>query len=492
VGLARLPGAYSGLGRLARLADGADIVLRLFFAILVCGRLRAGLPEFLDQSLQPYIASKSLAGVSVGVITPQGEIERYYGEGMSATAIVEIASVTKTFTGLLLADLNREGKVALDDPLQKYLPSGATAPDLDGREITLLDLATHTSGLPAPGPADGFLPAWYSPTGLRLLSLHLIHWNFYDLALGVRESDLDAALSKYRLKFKPGTHWEYSNLGMGLLGLALAKAAGEPDYESLLRHRIGEPLHLSDTWVNLPPGLQGRLIQGYNEGGKAAPHFNLGPLAAAGGLKSTLPDLMAYLRLQLGLPHSGPSGLLSSAESSHQVRRVLPGTPPRELPLSWHRDAASGMLYHSGAALGFHSWLGFIPGKKSGLVLFSNSAAQVIEEIGPELLKEAVGLPAAVPKPMIAVSLEAPALNRCTGAYLLDKTKLLVSREGDHLLIQFGSKSPSRIWPRSPSSYFCKEWDCRVDFRLPGEGPASEALIKMYYNSYAAKRIGAP
>jgi hypothetical protein len=140
------------------------------------------------------------------------------------------------------------------------------------------------------------------------------------------------------------------------------------------------------------------------------------------------------------------------------------------------------MYFHSGTATGFHSWVGFIPGRDAGLVLLSNSAAQIVEEIGPELLKAALGLPAEIPKPLVVVAVKPEALRAVEGSYLLDKTPVRIKAVEGHLEVFFGDKAPSLLWPRSERSYFCKEWDCRVDFTDKG------AQIKMYYNSYFAPK----
>jgi CubicO group peptidase (beta-lactamase class C family) len=165
--------------------------------------------------------------------------------------LFEIGSITKLFTAVLLTDMVRRGEVGLEDPAEKYAPPGMVLPRWGGREITLLDLVTHTSGLP----------------------------NFPD-NLGARsplnpfadyhERRLDAFLSGYRLRRSPGAVWEYSSLGAGLLGNLLARRA-DTDYEVLLKNRVLNPLGMGSTAVLLLPDQQRRLAPGHTAGFAPAP-----------------------------------------------------------------------------------------------------------------------------------------------------------------------------------------------------------------------------
>ena len=173
-------------------------------------------------------------------------------------AIFEIGSVTKVFTGLLLADLAERGIVGLDDPLARYLPASVRVPAFEGREIILADLASHTSGLPR------------NPKGMLGRWLRDRHNPFAALTV----EDVHEGLARTRLRRRPGERVRYSNLGVGLLGQALERAAEQP-YEQLVRERIGLPLELCDTVVHPvrragrpagrrphPPGPAGAEVRG--------------------------------------------------------------------------------------------------------------------------------------------------------------------------------------------------------------------------------------
>jgi CubicO group peptidase (beta-lactamase class C family) len=196
--------------------------------------------------------------------------------------IFEIGSVTKVFTGLLLADLAERGMVGLDDPLVGYLPAGVRVPSLGGRQITLGDLASHAGGLPR--DPKGMLRRWLGDRRNPYAQLSA--------------EELYASLARTRLRRRPGERVKYSNLGAGLLGDALARAAGQP-YQELVRERICLPLGMRDTVVT-PIGEQAaRLAIGHTRRGRPLPPFQIPTLVGAGGLRSTAADMLCLLRANL-------------------------------------------------------------------------------------------------------------------------------------------------------------------------------------------------
>ena len=212
--------------------------------VLSTGEIREILVKRIDQQ-------KQAVGIVVGVIEPDGRRVVAYGNlangdprTLDGDTIFEIGSVTKVFTSLLLADMVNRKEVALDDPAAKYLPENVRMPERSGKSITLLDLSTHSSGLPR-------LPGNLKPKDPR---------NPYaDYSV----DDLYQFLSGYTLPRDPGSEFEYSNLGGGLLGHLLAYRAGT-DYESLIRSRIAQPLSMPDTGITLSSSMKQRMATGHN------------------------------------------------------------------------------------------------------------------------------------------------------------------------------------------------------------------------------------
>ncbi|HET9653088.1 MAG TPA: serine hydrolase domain-containing protein, partial [Usitatibacter sp.] len=187
-------------------------------------------------------------------------------------SIFEIGSITKAFTGLLLADMVVRGEVSLDDPASKYSRPGATLPARGGREITLRDLATQTSGLPRMPPI--FRPA--------------------DPANPYADFDADtlyAALAANELQSDIGTRYAYSNFGYMWLSDIVSRVGGGT-YEDVLRRRVLEPLGMRDTAAALDEARRRRFVDGHDRERHVVPHWDNAPqLAGVGGLRSTIGDM---------------------------------------------------------------------------------------------------------------------------------------------------------------------------------------------------------
>jgi D-alanyl-D-alanine-carboxypeptidase/D-alanyl-D-alanine-endopeptidase len=289
----------------------------------------------------------------------------------AANTIFEIGSVTKVFTATLLAGMVEDGLLALADPVQNFLPMGVELP-ARGRAITLADLATHTAALPR-------LPHGFLRPSLRQRR-NPYAWFTVD--------DLYTGLPATRLRRAPGGRPRYSNLGFGLLGHVLALRAGR-EYEQLVQERICRPLELEDTHVSVPAAARGRFAQGHDRRGRPVPHWDLPVLAGAGALRSTVADLLAFLRLQLG---DGEAALARAAALTHAPRSrhrggLAVGLGWTRLPL---RGAEHELLFHNGGTGGFRSFAGFVPTTHTAVVVLANSARSV-DALGFRILERIHG-----------------------------------------------------------------------------------------------------
>ena len=286
--------------------------------------------------------------------------------------IFEIGSITKTFTATVLADMARDRVVALDDPVQRHLPSSMRVP-VRGRVVTLEDLASHRSGLPR------------LPKGLLLAGLTRDRRDPY---AKVDEARLAAAVVATRPRREPGRRVAYSNYGMGLLGHALAFRAGAT-YEELVRTRICEPLGLADTWVEIPEPERWRIATGHTWRRGRTPPWNMAALVGAGGLRSTAQDLLVFLGLHTAAPGSSlAAAAAETARARAAWRRVEIGlgwlivSPGRRLP---RRRLRPRLLLHEGGTGGFRSFAGVIPERDVRVVVLANQARSV-GRIGLRLL----------------------------------------------------------------------------------------------------------
>ncbi|MFJ8018582.1 serine hydrolase domain-containing protein [Streptomyces sp. NPDC096339] len=281
-----------------------------------------------------------------------------------ADTLFEIGSVTKTFTALALARMAVAGTVDLDEPLARLLPEGTVVPSRDGQDITLRHLATHTSGLPR-------LPKGMMPRAL-------LRPRTPDPYAGCTADVLLSGLAHTRLGAAPGRRVRYSNLGAGLLGLALARRAGT-GYEQLVTSQVCAPLAMSDTLVSAPATRPGRLAQGHDGRRRPTPPWNLADLAGAGGLWSTATDLVSYVRAQLD--GGGPGELAEAIRLSRQVEHRSNGFAWMHLGWTAHRlhprQGAHLQIWHNGGTGGFSSFVGFDPETGTAVVVLSNTQRPV-------------------------------------------------------------------------------------------------------------------
>lgn len=319
-----------------------------------------GPDENLQKVADGIVEFERMKGVVVGFLEPDGHRRVFFagdpGAGhrpLSADTVFEIGSITKTFTGALLADAVMRGEVEIDDPVAKYLPRGVTVPSLGKRPISLLDLATHRSGLPriatgftGPDPANPYA-------------------TFDDAKLG-------AWLSAYELQRAPGEKAEYSNVGTGLLGYALARAAGVRDFPQLVRERILDPLGMRQSDFDRSRLPSEWLAGGHDERGAPAPYWDVASLSGAGGLNSTIGDMLTYLDANTGAPRNS---LEMAMRMAHKPRGDFGNG--RQIGLAWQVRQIGGrtLCYHNGGTGGFSSVIAFAPETGAGVVILANSAS---------------------------------------------------------------------------------------------------------------------
>ena len=372
--------AFTGLAAPFAFASAPVIPTPKFDAAIApvgIDRMQAVLDHDLKPAFAPNgaLAPGNSAGAVVG-IEEHGK-RRIFAYGTAKPdSIYEIGSITKTFTALILAGLAVEGRVLLDQPVRTLFPSGVVVKP-SGSEITLLDLATHHSGLPgmpdnfAPGPIDQAVAEYGT-------------------------SDLYAFLAKHGVERPANARFLYSNLGFGLLGEVLAHIAGV-SYRELLQEEITGPLGLRDTTIMLEPEQKDRMIQEYDLRHRPVPAWDLGALEGAGAIRSTAADLLTYLEAQLHPDKLAPElGTLRTAlTDSHQLRSDT-GSGQR-IALAWIYFPESGIYMHDGAISGYRSYAFFQPqGDYAGVALFNAaSPTGFCGLLGEHLAQRFAGEPAA-------------------------------------------------------------------------------------------------
>jgi CubicO group peptidase (beta-lactamase class C family) len=375
-----------------------------------------------------------------------GKLDNGTDADVNGDTLFEIGSVTKVFTALLLQDMVDRGEMKLDDPVQKYLPGSVKMPMYHGKQITLLDLATHTSGLPR-DPGNVSPRSWRNPGAGYTVE------QFYDF------------LNHCRLQHEPGTHREYSNLGVALLGHVIALKAGT-NYESLVVNRICDPLGMDSTHVTLTPELRSRLAVGHALPGYRVAEADFSFLPGGGSLHSSVNDLLKFVSAYSGLTPSALAPLMQRAEAFHTM---ADGTRRR---LVWPEDSLGPTVFwHNGRTFGYTSCLAFDVKTQRGIVVLSNcgSTLEYVDGIYGPLM---AGIS---PKPTNALPTETMSYDRYTGQYRLgqpskDSGILVIRRERDRLIGQWwnharGLRYPGyEVFPISNRVFANKFWEVQATF----------------------------
>ena len=400
---------------------------------------------------------KEAVGIVVGLIDMSGP--RVFAHGaksaneptakLDGNTVFEIGSVSKAFTSLLLADMVQKGEVALDDPVSKYLPKTVTLPMRGKKEITLLDLATHTSGLPR-------MPSNHNPA---------------DPANPYADYTVDSLysfLSESKLTRAIGSKYEYSNLGAGLLGHVLALRAGT-SYENLMIDRIAKPLGMTSTSIQLSADKQRRMAKGHDQTLAEVKNWDIPTLAGAGAIRSTVNDMLLFLEANMGKKESA----LQAAMTEQQKTRKPTDSPELSMCLGWHKFNKFGeeFVWHNGQTGGFHSFIGFDKKRGVGVVLLCNTGAEV-DDIGFHLIDNRWPLK----KP--AMKLDPKILESYVGNYELNPSFVIsITKFGDKMMLQATGQQKIEIFPESETKFFLKVVDAQVSFETGDNGAVTHLIL---------------
>jgi len=312
-------------------------------------QMETGLDTLIHQLITESLMEKPLMGVSIGIAN-RGKVY-YYNYGTlekgkqllpTRNTIYEIGSITKTFTGILLAKTVLEQRVRLEDDVRKYLAGDYDNLQYNGQPITLINLANHSSGLPEDLIPEGIF-SLEDPTMFDIV-------NFFegDSGLLFRED-----LRTVKIDTLPGTRIHYSNAGMIALGIVLENIYNTT-YSNLVRKYITKPLGMDNTGIVSYHTDTSNYTRGYDRDLNIMPHITFQIAGAAGGLKSTLNDLMKYINENI-------SEKDIAMKLAHKKSIEING---KSIGLGWQIKQISGetdAFWHNGGEPGFSSFCMVIP-----------------------------------------------------------------------------------------------------------------------------------
>jgi len=424
--------------------------------------------EDLEVMLHYLVEDGATPGIVLGIIEADGSTRVLTngtaGPGthpLGPRSVFEIGSINKTFTGTLLAHMVARGEVALEDPISKYLPEGVGAPSRNGVEITLLHLATHRSGLPR-------LPDNHTPSDPE---------NPY---ADYTVEELYEFLSGHELRREPGAEPEYSNLGMGLLGHLLARAAGT-SYRELLRERILDPLGMDMTGYALEGEIAEWMTKGHEDGDVAAYWFATEAIDGAGGLRSSLEDMLRYLEANMGPPGNE---LERAMRAAHEFQAPVEG--PLSIGLGWMRREHQGrtIINHGGGTGGFSTMIGFDPELGVGFVRLTNTS-EFPDDIGMDFLRR--GPPLAIAE----VEVPRETLETYVGTYEMAPGQFMAVGLGEDgtLTVKAGGNVRFRMYAESDSAFFLKRTPWRFTFTRNEAGEVTGVSADLEGNRRTGRKV---
>jgi CubicO group peptidase (beta-lactamase class C family) len=370
--------------------------------------------------------------------------------------VFEIGSITKVFTGILLAQAVVNGEVKLDDPISMVLPEGVTAPEYEGRSITLLDLATHTSGLPR-------MPSNFHPKDPSNPYADYTMDQMYDF------------LSGYRLTRAPGSTFEYSNYGVGLLGNLLVRRAGQADYEALLLERIARPLVMDSTRIELTPEMLSNLATPHLNYAVATSYWDNPTLAGCGAIMSTANDMLTFLAANMGMTETELQPALQQANTPQRPTAGL-----NNIGLGWGLpNGGKGIHEHDGGTGGTYSYVAWDPQRKIGVVVLANAATSIYDVV-PQLLR-------GLPKPF---TVDPQVLAAYSGRYQLSDGSIMTIRvDGGHIFLQVPNQGEYELVARSDNQFYPRAFDAEITFYRNDRGEVDRAIMLQFGVTTEAKKV---
>jgi serine-type D-Ala-D-Ala carboxypeptidase/endopeptidase len=450
------------------------VISLVAFVIFLPTQLVVAQTDVVDDKIKNILQdridrAKKSVGIVVGLVDDKGTRIVSYGKPSHASAqmvngdsVFEIGSVSKVFTAILLADMVERGEVSLNDPISKYLPKSVKTPSHNGKEITLLHLTTHTSGLPR-------MPSNFTPK------------NDENPYADYSVEQMYSFLSQYRLQRDIGAKMEYSNYGVALLGHILALRAGT-NYETLIRTRICAPLKMDNTSIKFSKEMLAHLAKGHNPDLNPVANWDLPTFAGAGGLRSTAKDLLQFVAANLGLVSSP---LFAAMQKTHQPQYPA-DVPGEEIGLGWYIEKTFGteIRYHIGETGGYYTYVGLDTKKRRGVVILSNSDNEIYD-IGIHLLESQY---------LIPITLDSKRFDAYVGEYQLDLNPdflLKFSREGAKCFVEITRQGKFEVFALAENVYFMRVLKTQASFTFIKDinGQVTQVVIHQDGADYPAKKV---
>ena len=402
----------------------------------------------MDQIGQSYARNHKFMGAML--VARGGQVLFNHGYGFadlewqvpnSPETKFRLGSVTKQFTAACILLLEERGKLAVSDPVKKYMSDAPPSWD----KITIFNLLTHTSGIPN---FTGF-PDYRKLEPFPATAAELV--------ARFRDKPLD---------FTPGEKWSYSNSGYVLLGYLIEKISGQP-YADFVRQNIFVPLDMKDSGYDSNTAVIPRRASGYQLdrlGYENAGYINMTVPFAAGGLYSTTGDLLKWEQALFG-------GKLMKPESL--ARMTTPFKDNYAFGLEVQTVGGRKVIEHGGGIEGFVTELEYYPDDQLTVAVLENVTGAVAPaELAKKLAALAHGEKVELPEERKEITLDASVLSRYTGAYQFPQQgpAMLITLENGRLVSKLGNQQPVPLFAESETMFFAKVVDAQIEFPRTAAG----------------------
>jgi CubicO group peptidase (beta-lactamase class C family) len=456
------------------------VTLAMYFGVYVPKAASQNLTDaWVEKAAKPLIENRVVDGLSVGYIEGDhfgivhlGSSNRA-GKKADNLTLYEIGSVSKVFTGLLLADAVVRGEIDLHATADVENAAKIRLPSRDGVSVKWVDLSTDRSGLPR------------LPGNLTATSLTNPYVN-YD------SKKAAAFLNKYELPRKPGETQEYSNFGASVLGYLVAQKAGK-SYQQLLKERITEPLRMTECTVSLDNDQKSKLATPHDKFGSLTPAWTFSDLPGAGGVHATMRDMMRFAKAQL-TPPPGKSG--EAIELAWKQQRDVDASGPA-MGLNWFIAADGQTRWHNGQTGGPHAVIFINREVKSAVIVLCNTAVlNEIDQLAVQLVQKAAGIEVEYDygksdeNKLPPLEIDAVLRGRLAGKYQLTPSFIFdVKDVNEHLMVGITNQSTQEVFPDSATRWSYRGIDATLEFQLPTTGPAKSLVLHQNGMKQTARRI---
>lgn len=427
----------------------------------------------VNQLAAPWVEANKVNSISIGVVYDGNKVWTGHfgtltpgGRKADDSTVYEIGSISKVFTSILLADAVTQGKVGLDDSIDKLMPSLKKSNPKVGSSITFKHLSHHMSGLDR-------MPSNIKPADPT---------NPFD---GYTRKLLDSYMASVKPKNKPNQKNQYSNLAVGLLGDLVARSSGV-DYETLIKTRIAKPLGMKNTMLTVPKKLESKFAPPFNAALQPDKKWDFQALAGAGAIRSNIADMVEFIKANLNPPKNGVGQALELAWKQHLKK----GKDHQGMGLGWMIAGDGSTRWHNGMTGGYQSMMLISRRYKTGVVLLCNTAGSGTDQLAEQIIQTCMGMKVK-PKEFSNIKVDVKTVERLSGKYRMAPGVFLTVKTNDgKMSAQLTGQTFLTLQPLNETEWKYDLVDAKLKFELPAKGSSSKVTLFQSGREMPMKRVG--